>query len=254
MTYKEQLYIIKGIPIREGDTKVITCPFCYQPKKLALSKIDGKLMWNCYRASCNAKGIHTGKRNLQAVKNYLSDQVQKKSIIRKPIPSMTTSVYNHKPAIDYLEQVNSLEAFQKGYIDVRYAPAEDRVLFLSGEGAVGRSLKSYGAKWLSYGALSEGISVGNGTTVVLVEDVPSACAVSRIDGLVGLALLGTNITMPIKSAIKKYTETYLVLDKDASSKAISITMKIDRSIRVRLTSSDLKSLSTNQILSVLGRV
>jgi hypothetical protein len=60
--------------------------------------------------------------------------------------------------------------------------------------------------------------------------------------------------MPIKSAIKKYTETYLVLDKDASSKAISITMKIDRSIRVRLTSSDLKSLSTNQILSVLGRV
>ena len=252
MTYQEQLYIIKGIPIREGDTKVITCPFCYQPKKLALSKIDGKLMWNCYRASCNAKGIYTDRRNLQAVKNYLDNKVQKKSVIRKPVPSMTTSVNNHQPALDYLEQVNSLEAFQKGYIDVRYAPAEDRVLFLSGEGAVGRSLKAYGAKWLSYGALSEGISVGEGSTVVLVEDVPSACSVSRIDGLVGLALLGTNITVPIKSAIKLYNKKYLVLDKDASSKAISIVMKIDRSIRVRLTSSDLKSLSTNQILSVLN--
>ena len=254
MTYQEQLYIIKGIPIREGDTKVITCPFCYQPKKLALSKLDGKLMWNCYRASCNAKGIYTDRRNLQAVKNYLDNKVQKKSVIRKPVPSMTTSVNNHQPALDYLEQVNSLEAFQKGYIDVRYAPAEDRVLFLYGEGAVGRSLKPYGAKWLSYGSLSEGISVGTGETVVLVEDAPSACSVSRIEGLVGLALLGTNITVPIKSAIKLYNKKYLVLDKDASSKAISIVMNIDRSIRVRLTSSDLKSLSTNQILSVLGKV
>ena len=62
MTYAEQLQIVKDIPLKEGDTKVITCPFCGGQKKLAITKIDGKLMWNCYRASCEGKGIHTGRR------------------------------------------------------------------------------------------------------------------------------------------------------------------------------------------------
>ena len=254
MTYQEQLLIIKDIPMKEGDTKVITCPFCYQPKKMSISKIDGKLMWHCYRASCNSKGIYTGKRNLQAAKNYLANQVQRKSIVRKPIPTITTSVKNHLPALAYLKQVNSLEAFKNGYIDVRYAPAEDRVLFFGEEGAVGRNLKSYGAKWISYGSLDEGIAVGRGDTVVLVEDVPSACSLSRINGLVGLALLGTNITTPIKKVLKKYNVKYLILDKDAASKSITLVRKVDRRIKVRLTSRDLKYLSIKQITDVLRNV
>ena len=80
MTYAEQLEVIQSIPLREGDRKVIQCPFCYGQKKLALSKSDGKLMWNCYRASCNAKGIHTGRRNLQSVKNYLNNKINNEQL------------------------------------------------------------------------------------------------------------------------------------------------------------------------------
>ena len=252
MTYQEQLLIIKDIPIREGDTKVITCPFCYQSKKLALSKIDGKLMWHCYRASCSAKGIHTGKRNLQAVKRYLSNDVKTKASFKKPLPSMTTSVLNHQPAIDYLEANNSMYAYENGLVDVRYAPAEDRVLFCSGEGAVGRSLKTYGPKWITYGAIPDGIHVGNGHTAVLVEDVPSACSVSRIDGLVGVALLGTNFTNYHKKAVSKYEKAFLVLDKDASKKAIAINKGIGSALLIRLTTADLKCLTKQQITKVLN--
>ena len=252
MTYQEQLQIIKDIPIQEGVTKVITCPFCYQPKKLALSKIDGKLMWNCYRASCSAKGIYTGKRNLQAVKNYLANEVSMKTAFRKPLPSMTTSVRNHQPAIDYLEKNNSLEAYESGLVDVRYAPAEDRVLFCSGEGAVGRSLKAYGPKWITYGSLPEGIHIGTGETAVLVEDAPSACSVSRIDGLVGVALLGTNVTPAIKNSLHLYSTKYLVLDKDASKKALRISKALGTKLFVRLTSEDLKCLSIKRITKVLN--
>lgn len=252
MTYQEQLEVIKAIPIREGDTKVIQCPFCGGLKKLSISKVDGQLKWNCFRASCNGKGIYQGRRSLQAAKNYLADAVQQKTREPKPIPSITTPARNHQPALDYLEQNNSLEAYEAGYIDVRYAPAEDRVLFCTDTGAVGRSLKKYGPKWLTYGVLEEGIHVGNGSTAVLVEDTPSACSVSRIDGFVGVALLGTRISNCLKKSLKKYNACYLVLDKDASSKSITICRSVRRSLLVRFTAKDLKNLSVNELSEVLG--
>ena len=247
MTYTEQLEIIKAIPIREGDTIVIQCPFCGGLKKLAVSKLDGKLKWFCYRASCNGKGIYSGRRNLSSVKNYLNNTIQTKTKEPKPLPEITTSVDNHQLSLDYLEEVNSLEAYEKGYIKVRYAPAEDRVLFYGGDGAVGRSLKTYGPKWITYGTIEEGIHVGTGDSVVLVEDTPSACSISRIDGLVGVALLGTRVSTNIKNSLSIYSNKYLILDRDASSKAIHIARMIDRTIKIRLTQTDLKHLSIEQI-------
>ena len=251
MTYAEQLQIIKDIPLREGDTKVITCPFCGGQKKLAISKIDGKLMWNCYRASCEGKGIHTGKRDLQSAKNYLTGQLRKREVYVRPLPSITTSVENHKPALDYLASVNCLEAYEAGYIKIRYDPSKDRVLFYSGEGAVARSLSSYGPKWISLGTVVEGVHVGRGTTAVLVEDVPSACSVSRVNGLVGVAMLGTNITKALNKATEKYLNKYLCLDKDASAKAIVIKRQLGANLKVRFISKDLKVLTTSQIRHTL---
>jgi len=251
MTYAEQLQIIKDIPLREGDTKVITCPFCGGQKKLAISKIDGKLMWNCYRASCEGKGIHTGKRDLQSAKNYLTGQIRKREVYVRPLPSITTSVENHKPALDYLASVNSLEAYRNGYIKVRYDPSQDRVLFYSGEGVVAKSLRSYGPKWMTLGSIPAGVHIGTGTTAVLVEDVPSACSVSRVNGLVGVAMLGTNITKALNKATEKYLNKYLCLDKDASSKAIVIKRQLGASLKVRFISKDLKVLTTSQIRHTL---
>tara|TARA_A100001388_G_scaffold230025_1_gene181970 strand:- start:19902 stop:20666 length:765 start_codon:yes stop_codon:yes gene_type:complete len=252
MTYLEQLEIVEAIPIKEGDTIVIQCPFCGGLKKLAVSKLDGQLKWYCYRASCNAKGIYSGKRNLKAVKNYLADTVQKKTRDPKPIPEITTSVDNHQEALDYLVNVNSLEAYEKGYIKVRYAPSEDRVLFYADNGAVGRSLKSYGPKWITYGTIDTGVQIGKGETCVYVEDIPSACSVSRLNNYVGVALLGTNITQKIHKATKVYKMRILCLDKDASTKAINQLRNVDRSIKLRLLAKDLKELSKDQLIKVLN--
>ena len=251
MTYLEQLEIVKTINIREGDTIVIQCPFCGGYKKLAVSKIDGQLKWFCYRASCSGRGIYQGRRSLQVSKDYLA-KASKKTAKIKPLPEITTSVDNHKPAIDFLKSVNSLEAYHNGWIDVRYAPAEDRVMFYADRGAVGRCLKPYGPKWMTYGVIEGGVHVGEGTNAVLVEDVPSACSVSRLKGYVGVALLGTNITSAIKQSISCYTNRYLVLDKDANNKALNTIRKKDKTLRLRLTEKDLKWLTTDQILAVLS--
>ena len=243
MTYAEQLQIIKNIPLKEGDTKVITCPFCGGQKKLAISKIDGKLMWNCYRASCEGKGIHTGRRDLQSAKNYLKGQVRKREAYVRPLPSITTSVENHKPALDYLASVNSLEAYQAGYIKVRYDPSEDRVLFYSGEGAVARSLRSYGPKWMTLGSIPAGVHIGVGTTAVLVEDVPSACSVSRVSGLVGVSMLVDNITKALNNSTEDYLSRYLYLDKYVTFWAIVMKNQLGANLNVRFTNNNIKFLN-----------
>lgn len=250
MTYLEQLALIIDIPLKEGDRKVISCPICYGQKKLSISKIDGVIRWNCYRASCEGKGIHAGKRSLAAAKVYMKSDAQVKIPFRRPPPSITTAVENHPPALDYLESVNSLTAYERGLIRVRYAPAESRVLFYSPNGAVGRSL-GRGPKWMTYGDTSNGIHIGEGDTAVLVEDVASACSVSRVAGLVGVAILGTTITNAIKIALNVYVNCYLILDKDAARKAISTKRTMLPRCKVRFTSEDLKYLQPTKILKLL---
>lgn len=201
MTCAEQLLIIKAIPIRERDSKIIQCPFCYGEKKFAISRLDGKLLWNCYRASCDGRGIYSGTRNLEATKNYVNKCVVARQRKYRPIPSMTTAIENYPAALAYVKSVNSYEAYQKGYVRLRYAPADGRVLFYSnslkgaaGRSIEGRSIEGSRPKWMNYGGRPDGIHVGEGLTEVLVEDTPAACAVSRCDGLVGIALLGTKVT------------------------------------------------------------
>ena len=251
MTYAQQLKLVQTIQVQEGETLVVTCPFCYGPKKLAVSKSGGKLLWYCYRASCEAKGAYSGRRNQKAVRDYLSNTAPNKTKPVKPIPNITTAVENHAPAMEYLQSVNSVEAYQNDFIKVRYAPAEDRVLFYGQNGAVGRSLRKFGPKWLSYGELPDGIHVGTGNIAVLVEDTPSACAVSRLDGVVGVALLGTTVTSNFKKTLNNFHEKYLVLDKDASLKSIHHVRCVDRSIKVRLTNVDLKYLEIDKINQLL---
>lgn len=252
--YKEQVDWVKTLSIKEGGRVTTDCPFCGGRNKFTLDKFDGKLVWNCYRASCNVKGVYSGQRNLEAVEAAIAgSSIQRHKPTPKTIPQITTNVSNNDTAILYLKKVNSYEAYLRGDIRVRYAPKEDRVLFYNKEqtGAVGRSLRPARAKWWSYGELSGGIHVGSGDHAILVEDVASACAVSNVEGLTGVALLGTNITKGIKKTLSKYKIVTLVLDNDASAKAVSMLGSMKDNFRVKLTLLDLKYLTPEKIREVV---
>jgi len=249
-SYRDQVEYVKSIILAEGDRHTADCPFCGGKNKFTLDKFDGKLIWNCYRASCGVKGAYTGKRDINAAKSYLEgNATQRFKAKYKEIPALTTRVTNHDPAVSYLKHVNSYDAYLRGDIKIRYAPVEDRVLFYNsdGTGAVGRSLRPVRAKWWSFGDLSEGIHVGTGKHAVLVEDVASACSVSSVTGYVGVALLGTNITKSITKTLSKYQKVTLVLDNDASLKAISLARKLNMQCNVRFTRLDLKYLTAQAI-------
>lgn len=250
MTYSEQLEIIQTIKIKEGDRRIIACPFCGGVKKLSISKIDNNIMWNCFRASCDAKGIFAGKPSAEHIVNYLNGIIKNKPV-GKPIPEITTSVENNPEAIAYLKSVNSYEAYMDNLIKIRFAPAENRVLFYYGNGAVGRLLSGYQSKWVSYGYIRTGVLVGHGSNVVMVEDIPSACSVSRLPNYTGLALLGTKIPPNIIKTLKLYKKRFLILDKDAALNSINEVRRCGYDIQVRLTNRDLKLLNTLEIQTVL---
>jgi hypothetical protein len=107
------------------------------------------------------------------------------------------------------------------------------------------------AKWWSYGDTKGGMHIGRGTIAVLVEDVASACSVSRLNNHVGVALLGTNITEHIRNTLKTYEKLYIVLDNDASTKAVSLTKSLTIPLSVKLTKRDLKYLTVTQIEEML---
>ena len=253
MIYREQLQFVQSLNITEGEKKTLACPSCGKRNKFTVDKFDGVLVWNCYSASCSVKGSFRGSRDMDALKNYIGGSPTQRHLRINRMPDITTSVKNHAPALTYLRSVNSLEAYEQGYIKIRYAPNDNRVLFYTPDnlGAVGRALDKRKPKWWSYGDTSKGVAVGKGSHAVLVEDVPSACSVSRLDEYTGYALLGTNVTVPIKKTLSNYNFITIVLDKDASSKAIIVSRQCSNISYVRFTAKDLKMLTTDQIMKVI---
>ena len=252
-SYRDQIDILSSIRINDGEKKSLDCPFCGGRKKFGIVKQEGKLLWNCFRSSCGVKGSYNAGRGASGVKAYLRGK-ETKAVYYNSLPSIVSSIDHHKEALAYVESVNSLEAYRDGLIKIKYSPRDNRVLFYTedGSGAVGRALDGRTPKWYTYGDTSKGIKVGQGIPV-LVEDAPSACSVSRLEGYCGYALLGTRLTPSIKRQMMQFDSVLIVLDKDASSKAVSMIRGMQSTCRVsvRFTKEDLKWLSSQQIHGLL---
>ena len=245
-SYRDQWEVLQSINLTDGEHKSIDCPFCGGRKKFSISKIDGKTLWNCYKASCTAKGVYSGPRTIEEAKAYMAGKNKTKFEKKTtPLPAMVTSIDNHPAAVEYIKSVNSYEAYKDGSVTLKYCPGEDRVLFYThtNEGAVGRSLSTRGPKWWAYGDTQSGVHIGKGSTALLVEDAASACAVSRCSNIVGVALLGTNLTKDLKQSLNSYDNIIIVLDNDAKQKAVSMSRALSKFTTLRITKLDLKVLS-----------
>ena len=253
----EQLDIIKDINIKEGDSLTLDCPFCSGRKKFTISYLNGKVLWNCYRASCNVRGYYSKGYSLEGLKNKLNSENLpcKYTSIKRPMPTYLSRVEVNKDAIEYLKGVNSWLAYEKNLIDVKYSPIDNRVIFLHNSllGAIGRTLAKEMPKWITYGTGANLYKIGMGNTAIVVEDVPSACAISNLSKYTGVALCGTSISAEQCLELSDFDNAIVVLDNDASKKAIKVSKKINSFLpcTVRFTKKDLKHLNPKQIEEVL---
>ena len=255
---KEQYEVLQQIRCKEGETKRIDCPFCGGKYTLTVTVNDGSLVWNCYKASCVARG---GKRvgySIEAIKNgsFLERSQPRKTT--RDLPKILGLPSNYEHVVKYIDQFDGLANLITNHPNrFRYDPTQDRFLFMmnDNQGAVGRALrKGVKPKWLAYGDTQGIYSIGEGDTAVVVEDAISACVVSQLDNVTGVALLGTNLSPQQKRELRRYQAVIFCLDNDASKKAITLSMKMEGlvpQVSVRFLWDDIKNLSVPEIEKVL---
>lgn len=254
---KEQFEVLDGIRFKENETKRVDCPFCGGKYTLTVSNLEGSLVWNCYKASCTARGGKRVGRSIEAIKAKLNDPNYKAVLKRRltPIPSINSNPDNHERVMEYLDDNNCINAYEDKAVRITYDPAKDRVLFWmnEGQGAVGRSLSGAKPKWLSYGDTSGILQVGCTDTAVVVEDAASACSVYATNVYTGVALLGTNLSREQKQQLRAFQRVIICLDKDASRKAIQLSRRLNgiMNATVRFIDHDLKYLRGSQIRELI---
>ena len=255
-----QLDVIKSIPLNNNNHARTNCPFCGGSNTLSVSKVDGLLLWHCYRASCSAKGKATVGRTLDDLRLRRKTEHQDATFT---LPEHFVNVLSNESAVSYLKHNHCMSAYSSRIADIRYDPKLNRCVFVnhySGNcvGAVGRALdKETKPKWWRYDRnqypyIVRSVSDSACSTAVLVEDAASACAVAAA-GVVGVALMGTNLSDSMLTPLRQFTKVLVALDPDAIRKALAITSKLRYIVdtEVRRIPDDLKYFNPDQIRSIL---
>jgi DNA primase len=254
------LDIVQSIKLNNNNHARTNCPFCGGPNTFSVSKIDGLLLWHCYRASCGAKGKASVGRSLDDLR------LRRKSEHTATIftlPDYFVNVLSNEAAVSYLKRNNCLAAYSRRTADIRYDPKLHRCVFVNRNGAdivgaVGRSLnKDDKPKWWRYDRNHYPYIVHPSSPVrddycALVEDAASACAVSAA-GVAGVALMGTNLADAMLTPLRQFSKVLVALDPDAIRKALDIAAKLRYIVDTEVVRipDDLKYYNPEQIRSIL---
>lgn len=251
---------VKVVDVPQGSSVRCDCPVCNGTKTLSITNNVGDVVYNCYKAGCNVAGVYNLTRTIEEVRELLKSRGKEDKPFTPPdywvYGIATPSMYK------YLDKYNCLEAVEKGYCDVAYDPLQERLVFILYDkynkiiGGVGRSLRGNKIKALNYHTSKEiPFKAGKGDTLVIVEDCASACAVARIDGYVGMALLGTTMSVSYLDEIGTYDRVIVALDKDARRKALKIRKYLTfyaKYVSVLLLTEDLKMLTKDKVKELIS--
>ena len=245
---------ISTLDLVEGRSTRCNCPVCGGRNTFTVSREDGKVLYNCYKASCRIAGAYQKDRSLKEL-NYILSRVSKPEEPTFTLPPHLVSGAFNTFVQEYASSVHAENA------ELMYDPEEHRAVFVIRDrdskeplGAVGRALnKNMIPKWKRYDKRNDLLYItGDGDTAVVVEDCASAAAVASA-GFIGIAVLGTNLSAGVIPKFKPYKKVIIALDKDASKKALKLKKMLDpyTNSAVRFLPDDLKYFPPTKIQAIL---
>ena len=230
------------------------CPLCGKPNTFSVTDNGLERLWYCFHADCHTKGstgIQLTKENSKVA--FKEKIVKQETNDEFEIPDTFVSLSRSKQAEEYVKRVGSYEAYLSGLVDIRYDLQQDRVVYLvksisNGRvvDATGRSLTNRKPKWRRYGTSRTTFLSGNGLCGIIVEDCPSACSISHL--AVGISLMGTSLLDEHIDVIKQFEKVYIALNKDATTKAISMMKRLRNYVPTKLIvlNKDLKDMQIGE--------
>lgn len=253
---------IEGADLQPGDSLRIVCPSCgggnSREKSLVMTRNDeGVLLFLCWRASCDARGVVGGSPSRIAGLAVPRNRVYKV----KPDPSGRFYHLDDEQAWSFVSPAALIE------FGVRYDPETNRMAFpVYGptglvRGWVLRALYSdQFPKVLSVPTSAEpqlGWNLVEGTSVVVVEDIPSAIRLREF-GVRAVSVLGTHLTdEAADELITEAEQVVFALDRDAFKKSVALNEKLRihfRDTAVLLLPKDFKDQQEEEVKECLRQV
>ena len=62
---------IDSTDLEVGQTKRMNCPICDGDKTFTITNAMGKIIWNCYKASCKVSGSKTGNVSAETIEKAM---------------------------------------------------------------------------------------------------------------------------------------------------------------------------------------
>ena len=257
---------IRSLDLREGETQRVSCPVCSGYNTFTVSRIDGRILYNCYKASCNTKGGVSQRQSIDALKAKLEENASESGDVYLPdftLPPNITANLEKDACLEYIDDMNLQQAIDDEYTSIMYDFAQDRCVFLIYDdnrnivGAIGRALrKGTLPKWRRYDKRKDLMFVCGKRrgTAVLVEDCASACTVYA-SGHTGVALLGTSLSDHHIHQLRVFDKVIVALDADASDKAIKMQKMLAPHVssEVLFLTDDLKYFTPECVRSLLTK-
>ena len=215
---------VDDLDLGEGDTVRGDCPDCGGNNTFTANKSGGAVLYNCYKLGCKISGIHTVGMTAADIEARMND-------VPKPKPKAEAMILP-----EYIVQGGSgLDVFRDKWDlwdqGLMYDLKDKRAvfpIFINGVliDAVGRALAGAEPKWLRYTGKANYFLAGTGETVVVVEDVISAITVAKL-GFVGMAILGTSLSVAHMEQLGNYSQVIVALDPDAAHKTLKFRQEIE---------------------------
>ena len=229
------------------------CPECGGYKTLTITMVNGRAVYNCFRASCNLKpnsvGITRGAKDRVQLLQHTTMPEGKQSF---SIPPYWVDGIGGNDCLEYMKSKHMMQTYERGLFRPMYDPAERRFIFPIRDsggvvvGAFGRALDNRQPKVLNYmQSYDVPFVCGVGNELWLVEDGASAVSVTRREGAVGMALLGTVLKQALIPFIMPYAKVVVALDADAYHKAFKIKKTLSsyhNRVQIFKLSKDIKDM------------
>ena len=248
--------IISDLSLVSGETRRMTCPSCNTKNTFTVTNDMGSIVWNCYRASCSTSGGTRQSLTADDIRKSLGFVAEETHVATFVKPEWL--VRDYRTVKDFCAEW-SLNPQDLGLLyDVR----EHRVVFPVMHGGVmvdatGRSLGKRLPKWKRYGKSHLPYVSGRGKTAVVVEDCISAAVVGDGDVCVGVAVLGTSLSIGHKEYLSQFSTAIIALDPDALPKTLQFAKELRGyvdTVKVLRLTDDLKYREPTDManLSTLG--
>ena len=223
---------VSEIEIEEGASIRCNCPSCRGVKTLSVSKVEGVLVYQCFKLSCE----HRGAIPIGLTAQEIHDRIHNKIDTKEKVNLWTVPVYIKLNLNEAPRELISpfINRWNLHGTELWYDIKDKRAVFpIRRDGAVigatGRALDGAIPKWYHYGithyyTACQGEPNG---VVVLVEDVISAITISSVcQNVTGMALLGTSLTHYHLEYIQDFTKIVVALDPDATKKNLQYKREI----------------------------